>query len=317
MDMSKVITIGETMAALTPGQPGALRYVTDYRLRIAGAESNLAIGLAKLGIEAAWISKLGEDELGYFVRNQIRSEGVDCQDVMFDPEHRTGLMLKETGVTETKVFYYRENSAASRLSPQDLKEELFQNADLLHLTGITPVLSDSCEQTILEAVRLGKKHDLLISFDPNVRKKLWRGRDYTSLLAKLALESEIVLLGLSEAEILFGEKDPKAIFDFLFQKGCARYAAIKNGAEGAWVADQCRQISIAPYPCRCIDPVGAGDGFNAGFLAGILSGENLETAGRMGCICGALATQTTGDVEGYPDRKQMDAALSGAEIICR
>ena len=88
--MARVITIGETMAALTPGSSGALRYVTDYRIRIAGAESNVAVGLSKLGIETAWISRVGEDELGYFVRNQIRSEGVDCREVIFDPEHRTG-----------------------------------------------------------------------------------------------------------------------------------------------------------------------------------------------------------------------------------
>lgn len=155
--MAKVVALGETMAALTPGSSGALRYVTDYRIRIAGAESNVAVGLSKLGIETAWISRVGEDELGYFVRNQIRSEGVDCREVIFDPEHRTGLMLKETGALETKVFYYRENSAASHLSPKDLKEEMLQQAELLYLTGITPVLSESCERTVREAIPLRKK----------------------------------------------------------------------------------------------------------------------------------------------------------------
>ncbi|MFR9049426.1 MAG: PfkB family carbohydrate kinase, partial [[Clostridium] leptum] len=106
--MARVITIGETMAALSPCQAGALRYVGDYQMRIAGAESNVAVGLAKLEIESAWISRLGEDELGCFVRNQIRSEGVDCGNVVFDPEHSTGLLLKETGTLETKVYYYRE-----------------------------------------------------------------------------------------------------------------------------------------------------------------------------------------------------------------
>ena len=315
--MAKVVALGETMAALTPGSSGALRYVTDYRIRIAGAESNVAVGLSKLGIETAWISRVGEDELGYFVRNQIRSEGVDCREVIFDPEHRTGLMLKETGALETKVFYYRENSAASHLSPKDLKEEMLQQAELLYLTGITPVLSESCERTVREAIRLGKKHGLLISFDPNVRKKLWKERDYGPLLARLALESDIVLLGLSEAEILFGETEPDASFDLLFREGGVRYAAIKNGAEGAWAADRSRRIAVKPYPCRSVDPIGAGDGFNAGFLAGILLRRELDTAGKMGAICGALATQTTGDVEGYPDRKQMENALSQTEEIYR
>lgn len=305
------------MAALSPCQVGALRYVRDYQMRIAGAESNVAVGLAKLGIESAWISRLGEDELGCFVWNQIRSEGVDCGNVVFDPEHSTGLMLKETGTLETKVYYYRENSAASHLCPEDLKDKLFQEAELLHFTGITPVLSKSCEQTMLEAIRLGRRHGLLLSFDPNIRKKLWRGKDYAPLLRETALESDIVLLGLSEAETLFGERNPDKVFDLLFQKGCALYAAIKNGGEGAWAANREQRAFIEPYPCCCIDPVGAGDGFNAGFLAGILTGKDLETAGKMGAICGAFATQTTGDVEGYPDQRQMETALSGLEVTYR
>ena len=315
--MAEVITIGETMAALTPEQAGALRYVRDYQMRIAGAESNVAVGLAKLGIETAWVSRLGEDELGQLVRNQIRSEGVDCGNVVFDPEHRTGLMVKETGALETKVYYYRENSAASHLCPEDLKEELFQEAELLHFTGITPVLSKSCGQAVQEAIRLGRKHSLLLSFDPNIRKKLWRGKDYAPLLREISLESDIVLLGVWEAEALFGERNPDKVLDVLFQKGRARYAAVKNGGEGAWAADRERRVFIAPYPCRCIDPIGAGDGFNAGFLAGLLRGKDLETAGRMGAVCGALATQTTGDMEGYPDQSQMEAALSGLEITYR
>ena len=139
--MARVITIGETMAALSPCQAGALRYVRDYQMRIAGAESNVAVGLAKLGIESAWVSRLGRMNWDVLSGNQIRSEGVDCGNVVFDPEHSTGLMLKETGALETKVYYYRENSAASHLCPEDLKDELFQEAELLHFTGITPALS--------------------------------------------------------------------------------------------------------------------------------------------------------------------------------
>ncbi len=154
---------GETMAALTPGSSGALRYVTDYRIRIAGAESNVAVRLSKLGIETAWISRVGEDELGYFVRNQIRSEGLTAGGNI-RPGAPDWTDAEETGALETKVFYYRENSGL-HLSPKDLKEEMLQQAELLYLTGITPVLSESCERTVREAIRLGKKHGLLISFD--------------------------------------------------------------------------------------------------------------------------------------------------------
>lgn len=315
--MAQVITIGETMATLTPQSQGPLRYVSDYKLRIAGAESNVAIGLAKLGVDVAWVSRLGEDEFGHFICNQTRAEGVDCRSVIFDETHRTGVMFKEIGVGETSVFYYRENSAASHLCPQDLPASLFEGASILHLTGITPVLSESCREMTWAAIELARKNGLMLSFDPNIRRKLWAGQDYAPLIRQITLESHIVLLGLDEAEALFGTREEQEVLDVLFEKGNARCVAIKDGARGALVADRKDRIKIPPYPCRSIDPVGAGDGFNAGFLAGILQTGDVKTAGRMGAVCGAMATQTLGDVEGYPDSRQMKKALGNEEIIYR
>ena len=274
--MPQLITIGETMAAFTPDSVGALRYVQNFGIRTAGAESNVAVGLAKLGLEAAWVSRLGTDEFGCFIRNQLRAEGVDCSRVIYDP---------------------------------DVK--------VLHMSGITPVLSESCLAMTKAAFALAKEKGVAISFDPNIRRKLWRGQDYAPLIRELTLQSEIVLLGLDEADALFGLRDPDAIFDLLFRDGCAQYVAIKDGGNGAWVADKTTREKLPPYPCKPIEPIGAGDGFNAGFLAGILQGRDVVTAGRMGAICGALATQTPGDVEGYPDAAQMEAALTGAAITYR
>lgn len=315
--MSQLITIGETMAAFTPNAPGPLRYVQGFGVRTAGAESNVAVGLAKLGIDAAWVSRLGTDEFGCFIRNQLRAEGVDCTHVTFDPDHRTGVMFKETGVGETKVFYYRENSAASHLCPEDLTPELFAGVKIVHLSGITPVLSESCQAMTQEAFRLAKQQGAAVSFDPNIRKKLWGGKDYAPLIRDLTLRSDIVLLGLDEAETLFGLRDTDEIFDLLFTQGAAQYVAIKDGGNGAWAADKTTRQKLPPYPCKPVDPIGAGDGFNAGFLAGLLQGRDVVTAGRMGAVCGALATQTPGDVEGYPDEAQMQTALNGTKITYR
>lgn len=315
--MPQLITIGETMAAFTPDSVGALRYVQNFGIRTAGAESNVAVGLAKLGLEAAWVSRLGTDEFGCFIRNQLRAEGVDCSRVIYDPDHRTGIMFKETSVGETKVFYYRENSAASHLCPEDVTPALLDGVKILHMSGITPVLSESCLEMTKAAFALAKEKGVAISFDPNIRRKLWHGQDYAPFIRELTQQSEIVLLGLDEAEALFGLRDPDAIFDLLFRDGCAQYVAIKDGGNGAWVADKTTREKLPPYPCKPIEPIGAGDGFNAGFLAGILQGRDAVTSGRMGAICGALATQTPGDVEGYPDAIQMEAALTGAAITYR
>ena len=315
--MSELITMGETMAALVPGAPGALRYVSEYRIRPAGAESNVAVGAAKLGISVSWISRVGEDEFGHYICNQTRAEGVDCSHVIYDTAHRTGIMFKETGVGETKVFYYRENSAASHMEPDDLPENLLADARILHLSGITPVLSEQCKNTVMSALERAHRHGVRVSFDPNVRWKLWGDNDYVPILKQIAYQSEIVLLGLDEAEALFGLNQPDAVFDELFGNGTAEYAAVKDGSRGAYVADKNHRYFIPPYACRPVDPIGAGDGFNAGFLSGLLKGCGTELCGKMGAICGALATQVTGDVEGYPDEVQMWRILNGEAVTYR
>ncbi len=315
--MPKVITIGETMAALTPNTPGPLRYVSGFGIRPAGAESNVAVGLAKLGVSVAWLSRVGQDEFGCFLRNQTRAEGVDCSHLIFDPEHRTGVMFKETGAVESKVFYYRENSAASHMCPADIDQALIAGCEVLHLSGITPVLSESCKETVLYALQLAKANGVKVSFDPNIRRKLWGTVDYAPLLRQITLQSEIVLLGLDEAEALFGLRDAQGVAELLFTEGCAEYVAVKDGGNGAWVASRTQGVHIPPYPCHPVDPIGAGDGFNAGFLAGLVQGRGIEVAGQMGGICGALATQVPGDVEGYPDAVQMETILSGGSVIYR
>lgn len=315
--MSELITLGETMVAFTPNARGALRYVPSFHARIAGAESNVAIGISKLGHSASWISRLGNDEFGQLILNATRAEGVDCTSVIFDDCHRTGIMFKEMGANETKVYYYRENSAASHLCPEDLNEENFKNARILHLTGITPVLSRSCLDTVHHAVDLAKKTNLKLSFDPNIRKKLWGKADYESLIREITLASDIVLLGLDEAEILFKTRDADKIFDIVLTNNPHTYIAIKDGAKGSIVANSHTRKVLPPHPCRCIEPIGAGDAFSAGFLAGILEGKDIVKCGRMGNIAGALATETEGDIEGYPSKQKMYAELNGSLEIYR
>ncbi|RRD96204.1 sugar kinase [Clostridiales bacterium COT073_COT-073] len=338
--MPEIVTIGETMAAFTPNSTGVLRYVRNFEMRIAGAESNLAIGVAKLGHEAGWISCLGKDEFGEFVRNSIRAEGVDTSRVIFDGEHRTGVMFKQImNVSETSVFYYRDDSAASHMFPGMIDEDYLAEAEIIHLTGITPVLGDSCKRMVEAVMDMAKRHHRLISFDPNIRKKLWKNCDYASMLRDMTLQAQIVLLGMDEADILFGIDAPRQIMDILFTKGNAQYVAVKNGAKGAYVGkkgnlnkntadiiqaeiDLSQELgffyaAIPPYSCNCADPVGAGDAFNAAFLCGLLEGKDLVNCGYMGAVAGAMATETYGDIEGYPSRQQIEVALQGIDVIYR
>lgn len=315
--MPEIVTLGETMAAFAPQSGGPLRYIRDYQMRIAGSESNLAIGVEKLGHTAGWISRLGDDEFGHFVRSFIRGEGVDTSQVIMDEHTSTGLMFKEIGEGETKVFYYRSGSAASRLSPEDVCESYIQSAKLVYLTGITPVLSDSCRNAVERCFDISKEAGVPLCFDPNIRRRLWRGNNHQDLIRSMTLRSEIVLMGLDEAEILFGTRDFEAVFHRLFTEGAATHVALKNSSHGAWVGVPGEIIPVEPYPCTCIEPIGAGDAFNAGFLCGLLDGESVERCGQIGAICGALAVQTPGDIEGYPSAEQMRRLLAGIKEVYR
>lgn len=315
--MKTLLTLGETLACFVPEGTGPLRYLTGYRMTMAGAESNLAINAAKLGIPSRWFSRLGSDEFGAFVCNRIRGEGVDCRQVIFDRDHPTGLMFKQISAGETRVTYYRAGSAASFLRPEDLSPDLLEGVGLLHLTGITPVLSASCRDTVLAAAEMARRQKIPLSFDPNIRRKLWHGTDHTPLLRQLALQSTVLLLGREEAEALFGTGEIAALSKIVFDAG-VEVIALKDGARGAVVAvPDHPPVTIPPWPCHCVEPVGAGDAFNAGFLAGWLRGLSPETCGRMGAVAGAMATETSGDIEGTPTREQMEAALSGQAEIYR
>lgn len=318
-DRPALLAIGETMAAFTPAESGSLRYIRDYRMKTAGAESNTAIGLAKLGIQAEWFSRIGNDEFGSFLIRELQADGVSCRHVIRDTEHRTGIMFKELSPSGTKVYYYRENSAASHLSLEDIRPELLDNVSLLHLTGITPILSDSCREAVYRAYDLASERRIPVSFDPNIRKRLWKDHDYTDLLKDLIRRSTIVLAGLDEIHTLYGTDTPETALEAVLTAGPS-IAAIKDSSRGAWVSSASlanRPFFIPPYPCDPVEPIGAGDGFNAGFLAGLLQGKDVGTAGRMGAICGALATQVSGDTEGYPDAAQLAELLAGTDPLLR
>lgn len=310
--------MGETMAVFTPVTKGKLRYTHDFNLKIAGAESNFAIGIQKLGLSAGWISKLGKDEFGQFIINTLKGEGVDVSNVSFDSTHSTGLMVKEFAASdETNVYYYRESSAASCLSANDINEEYVKGSRLIHLTGITPILNESCYEAIEKIIDIAHKGNILVSFDPNIRLKLWRDNDYSGKIKMLLFSSNIILLGLSEAKILFDTIDIETIRSLILSSENVQYLVIKDGKNGAWVGNKKEFYKIDPYKCTVIDPIGAGDAFNAGFISGLLQGSDLKRCGEIGAICGALATQSYGDFESYPSRDELENILNNTEQISR
>ena len=308
--MSHFLTLGETMVSLVPQGDESIAYGPSLKMRIAGAESNTAIGIKKLGSTATFISAIGDDSIGDYLLRMLRAEGLDTTYIDINKEHRTGIMFKDPLPSDTFVYYYRERSAASQMKPELLSDSAFKNADIFHFTGITPILSDDCEATIRKDIALAQDNQCLISFDPNIRAKLWKNIDYTPLMKELAAQSDYLLLGLSEAERLYGTTDIKELTRLILQSKKIKAFAIKNGKEGAWVIDSTQCHFIPPHPVVSIDSVGAGDAFNAGFLTGVLANKDLYTCGLMGAINGAFATQTKGDIEGLLSTEELHHILN-------
>src|SRR5699024_7552071 len=215
MSYLDVITIGESMVVFNLIQNISLVDSHLFLMQIAGAESNFAIGLGSLNDKVGWISMLSNNSLGYFVNNTLRGNGVDTSCVEFDNINPTGILIKERAYNKTQVHYYRHSSAASFMNKSILTNEYFSRAKYLFITGITPVLSESCHVTIMEAIKLAKKNNLKIIFDPNIRHKLFENsEEYINIINEIASLTDYFLPGIEEAIFLTGHKQPDDIANF-------------------------------------------------------------------------------------------------------
>lgn len=302
-----VLTFGESMVVFSPNVNGPLRHVHTFTKSLGGAESNVATAIAKLNHSVGWFSKVSDDEFGRFVISAIKAEGVDTSRVLVDQERPTGLLFKERYQrSNPNVYYYRKNSAASSLSPDDLDEEYIKQAKILHITGITPALSDSCRNMVYRAIEIAKENNVLVSFDPNIRLKLWTIDEARKVLVDIASKADIVMPGLDEAELLLGLTDKDEVCDYFLNKE-AKIVAVKLGAEGCYIKNRQEGVKVPGYNVSELikDTAGAGDGFAAGFLSGYLENLPLKEIGEYANGVGAMATLVQGDMEGYPYYNQL------------
>ena len=315
--MLDVMTIGECMVVFAPTEKVTIKYAHTMGKRVAGAESNTAIGLTKLGKKAGWFSRIGDDSFGEYIVHELGGHGVDTSSVIVCESLPTGIMFKEPTIDQqTSVYYYRKGSAASAMSKSDLPFEQIKNTKILLISGVTPALSDSCCETIFEAVNFAKQNNITVCFDPNVRLKLWGEAKAKEVLNKILALSDIVLLGDDEAQILLGTKQPEIIISKLKELGVSKIA-VKLSENGAVVADEFETHRIPVVTATVVDTIGAGDAFNAGFLYGILENKSIKESGEIAAIMGACAVSTMGDIEGLPSKKQLDVVLNNEVKIYR
>ncbi|CAG7648941.1 2-dehydro-3-deoxygluconokinase [Paenibacillus solanacearum] len=311
-----IITFGETMALMMPTGSKGIEYSPHFQGLFGGAESNVAIGVARLGHRVGWFSRLGKDPFGRMILKKIRGEGVDVSRAELTTEAPTGLMLREVVSGKTSVYYYRKGSAASTLRPEHLDEEYIKQAQYLHVTGITPALSESCRETAKEAIRLARKNGVKICFDPNLRLKLWSIEEARGVLLEFAKEADYFLPGLDELKLLYQTESFDEIVAHLSE---LRAVSIVKGGEDVTYVVENGQVSSVPYfkAEHVVDTVGAGDGFCAGFFVGLLKGYSHYEAVRLGNLIGCMVVQAEGDWEGIPTWEQVDAFMNNVKHVER
>ncbi|MDX1447419.1 MAG: sugar kinase [Acidimicrobiia bacterium] len=299
-----LITVGETMATFV-SQSDPTRYI----MTAGGAESNVAVGTARLGLRTRWVSRLGDDPLGYAVARSITDAGVDVRS-SFDPLRPTGVMVKHIDGHGTRVDYYRKGSAASALHPEDLGRA--GRARTWHVTGITPALSDSAHDLVRALVEAHGGIHGRTSLDINYRSKLWSSPGAAAAaLQPLARQSNVVFIGDDEAEALFNTSDHRQIAGELH--GDNQELVIKHGSRGASVMSAGETIFEPALQVDVVDATGAGDSFAAGYLAARSWGWPLPARLRLGHL---VARRVLGTIEDVPPPfadGELDATLRQVE----
>jgi len=314
MPSPEILAFGEAMAMFVAESPGELADVEHFQRRIAGADTNVAIGVARLGFHVGWLSRVGSDGFGTFIRRTLEAEGLDCRHLRVDPDHPTGLLFKERaeGGADPSVTYFRRGSAASCLAPEDADGVDFSALRHLHATGIPPALSPSARELSRHLVEQARAKGASVSFDPNLRPSLWSSEaDMRATLNGLAASADWVLPGLAEGRLLTGCDSPEAIADFYLERG-AQAVIIKLGPEGSYyrgiLDGQLESFTLPGFAvAEVVDTVGAGDAFAVGVISALLDGRSAREAVRRGNLIGSLAVQVVGDMEGLPSRERLAA----------
>ncbi|MEY9945065.1 sugar kinase [Kitasatospora sp. GAS1066B] len=320
---AQALCLGESMAVLLPDRPGPLETVDGFRGAVGGAESNVACALAALGIPTAWLSRVGADGFGRRLLVELAAHGVDTSAVVIDPDRPTGLYVKEVGGAaehphdlgpgNSRLHYYRTGSAAAALGPELLDDpaaaELLAGARLLHLSGITAALSDSC-LALLRTLLAAPRAERLISFDLNWRPALWRHRD-PAVLPELLDGADLVLLGADEAEQAFGTSTPDGLRALLPRPATL---VVKEAGRAATALDRDgRRVTEPALRVEVVEPTGAGDAFAAGYLAGTLRGLDQRRRLRLGHLAAATALTSPGDQGTLPPPALVAALLAADE----
>ncbi len=320
--MPQVVTLGEAMLRLSPPDNHRLEQTTLFDAKVGGGELNVAVGVSRLGLSSAWVSKLPENPIGRMVCNKAREQGVDTSDIVWSKSGRVGIYFLEFGANPraSSVLYDRAGSAVSTLAPGEVDwAKAFEGCKLFHVSGITPALSKSCAEATFEAIKAAKAAGAKVSYDVNYRKKLWTPEEANACQVPMMEYVDILITTEEDTGVVFGirEKSYQEVAQKLEQRFGFEVVAItlredlsvlrNNWSAFAYANGQFHES--AKYPCELVDRVGAGDSFTAGFVYGYLTGD-VQKGVDYGTAFSALKHSIPGDLN-WATLDEVETLLKG------
>jgi 2-dehydro-3-deoxygluconokinase len=307
------LLFGEPMGLLISQETGAFEDVSGYYVTTCGAEFNVAIGMTRLEHKVGFYTKLGDDPFGKRIVKMMNKEHISTELIEFIPDRFTGFMLKSKVLKgDPDIFYFRKNSAASTISPEDIDKLDLSSYDAIHMTGITPAISSSARAATLRLYEKARERGMFFTFDPNIRVQLWPDKEeMKSFMNGMAAKCDIFFPGIKEAKMLTGLEEPEEIAQMYRSIG-SKCVIIKMGSKGAYFSTENDSGYVPGFKAeKVVDTVGAGDGFAAGVLTGLKEGLSLRDSIKRGNAVGCIQVMSLGDNDGLPTRKELEDFMAG------
>ncbi len=301
-----ILCLGEPMLEFNQ-QPNG-----DYLPGHGGDTSNCAIAAARQGASVGYVTHIGADTFGNSFMDLWKAEGIDTSTVRQVSDAHTGVYFVTHGANGHEFSYFRAGSASSRMGPDDLPVAALQSAKILHVSGISQAISDVAADAVFAAIKIVKEAGGLVSYDTNLRLKLWPIERARAVTHAAMAHCDIALPGLDDAEQLTGLSDPDAIADFYLDLG-AKVVALTLGAEGTLVATHEKRERVKGRRVEAVDATAAGDTFDGAFLSRIVAGDDPFVAARYANAAAALSTQGYGAVAPMPHKDAVEAFLADGD----
>ena len=291
-----IVAIGEAMVEFNQtSAPGNSTYLQGF----GGDTSNAVIAAARQGARCAYVTRLGDDEFGRMCLALWASEGVDSSAIEIDPSAPTGVYFVRHDSRGHSFSYLRAGSAASRMTPQSIASQLLADTRFLHVSGISQAISPGARSTVRHAIESGRAAGASISYDPNLRLRLWPIELARAVIIETMALSDVFLPSLDDLQAISGLLAPADIVDWCHRMG-APWVVLKLGAQGCLVSDGTSQSAIPAFLVDAVDATGAGDCFDGSLLARLADGGDLLTAARWASAAAAIATTGYGAVKPLP-----------------